>query len=160
MPQPVDEAAHSLERQVQNLTDRTEISDLVSRLGLWLDEKRFDDAGTVLCDDVVVTTGSGTARGLEAAAANARRNHSAERTHHVITNVVIDLDGDRARVQANLIVTFVPVASMPEVYRAVGERYRFEAVRTPRGWRFAQVEAITVWQTAPRDRRDDGLGAR
>lgn len=138
-----------LERQVQELTDRTEIAELVSRLGLWLDEKRFDDASSILLDDVTVKTRIGTVRGIDAAAAHARQHHSEERTHHVITDVVIDLDGDRADVQANLIATFVPIASEPEIHRTAGERYRFEAARTPQGWRLTRVEASPVWRTAP-----------
>jgi hypothetical protein len=35
-------------RQVQALIDRGEITDLVTRLGLWLDEKRFDEARPIL----------------------------------------------------------------------------------------------------------------
>jgi hypothetical protein len=150
MPEPTARTEPSLlQRQVQELTDRAEIAELVSRLGLWLDEKRFDDAGSIFVEDVAVTTRSGTTRGIDAAAALARQHHSEERTHHVITNVVIDLDGDRADVRANLIATFVPVASAPEMHRSVGERYRFEAARTPPGWRLARVEASPVWRTAP-----------
>ncbi len=152
MPEATTQTALSvLERQVRELSDRAEITELVSRLGLWLDEKRFDDASSILLDDVTVTTRNGTVRGIDAAVAQARQHHSEERIHHVITVVVVDLDGDRADLHANLIATFVPIASEPERYRTAGERYRIEAARTPQGWRLARVEASPIWRTAPVD---------
>jgi hypothetical protein len=133
---------------IQDLTDRREITDLVSRLGLWLDEKRFDEGRSILAEDVTVATAGGSAQGVESVAAQARRNHDVDDLQHVITNVLVDLDGDRADVRANLIVTFVPDADTPASRVARGERYRFEAVRTPQGWRLSRVEVSPVWSSA------------
>ena len=126
------------------MTDREAITDLISRLGAWLDDKRFDDTAPLFTDEVTVTTPGGQARGVERVAAQARRNHEAV-TQHVITNVLVDVDGDRATARANLIVTFVPDPGRPEVHRTHGERYRFEAARTAAGWRLAGVEVTPVW---------------
>src|SRR5262245_51223907 len=93
-------------QRVQQLVDRGEITDLVSRLGIWLDEKRWDQARSILADDATVKTAGGSVAGLDHVVEQARRNHDVP-THHVITNVVIDLDGDRAAVGANLIATFI-----------------------------------------------------
>jgi hypothetical protein len=132
---------------LKNLTDRQAITDLVSRLGLWLDEKRFDDT-SLFTEDVTVATPGGSAQGVELVAAQARRNHDHDRLQHVITNVLIDLDGDRARVRANLIVTMVPDGAAPEAHVTMGERYRFEAARTGLGWRLARVEVEPLWRAA------------
>ena len=137
-----------LERRVQDLVDRGAIADLVGRLGLWLDEKLFDEARSICTEDATVDTPGGSARGLELLADQARRNHQDfERTQHAITNVLIDLNGDRATVRANLIATFVRRADAPGSHLALGERYRFEAVRTPEGWRFSRVEVTPVWRS-------------
>lgn len=141
-----------LRRYLRELADRNEIVDLASRLGLWLDEKRFDEAGTVFTEDVEVQTLGGASQGIVGVADQARRNHiDFERTQHVITDVLVDLDGDRATVGANLVVTFVRRADAPEQHFVLGERYHFEAVRTPQGWRFSRMRISPVWNAGSRD---------
>jgi hypothetical protein len=130
---------------LHDLNDRREIADLVSRLGLWLDAGRFDEAPSILTGDVAVSTPGGQAEGIEHVVAQARRNHQHAHLQHVITNVLIDLDGDRAEVRANLVVTFADDA----VSSQQGERYRFEAVRTADGWRLSRVEVVPVWKIEP-----------
>lgn len=130
----------------RRLTDREAITDLVSELGLWLDEKRFDDARSILADEVTVDTPGGRSEGIDAVVAQARRNHEAHETHHVITNVLVDVKADRATVRANLTATFAALADKPSF--AVGERYRFDAVRLPAGWRLSRIRVIPVWRTA------------
>jgi SnoaL-like protein len=131
---------------LQDLTDRQAITDLVSRLGLWLDEKRFYDTESLFTKDVTVATPGGQAKGVGLVAAQARRNHDYERIQHVITNVLIDLDGDRAQVRANLIATLVPSAAEPAAHATLGERYRFDVVRSGDGWRLARIEVEPVWK--------------
>jgi SnoaL-like protein len=131
---------------LQDLTDRQAITDLVSRLGLWLDEKRFSDTESLFTEDVTVATPGGQARGVGLVAEQARRNHDYEGIQHVITNVLIDLDGDRAEVRANLIATLVPSAAEPAAHATLGERYRFEAVRSGDGWRLARIEVEPIWK--------------
>ncbi len=133
----------TLRRDVQALADRQAVADLIDRLGLWLDEKRFSEARSILAEDVRVRTPGGTAAGIELAAAQAARNHL-QRTQHVISNVRVAVDGDRAAAGANLIVTF---AGDDGATRAQGERYAFEAVREPDGWRLSSIQVTPVWAT-------------
>jgi hypothetical protein len=137
-----------LDLQLRELLDRQAITDLISRLGLWLDEKRFDDAPSILTEDAAVETPGGIAQGIVRVADQARRNHTGDVTHHVITNVLIDLDGDRATAGANLIASFAEPESEP--HYTLGERYRFEAVRTPQGWRLSRVHVVPIWRRGTR----------
>jgi hypothetical protein len=127
-------------------SDFHEIAQLVDRLGLWLDEKRFDEACLILTEDATAETPGGIARGLEAVVEQARRNHGEEvGTQHVITNKVIDLENDRATVGANLIATFFDPVRPSAPRRQLGERYDFEVVRTPDGWRISTVMTTPLW---------------
>jgi 3-phenylpropionate/cinnamic acid dioxygenase small subunit len=132
--------------------DRTEITDLVYRLGLCLDERRFDDIRHLAAEDATVRTPGGQAAGREALVAQAHRNHPPDQRHqHVITNVLIDLDGDRAEVRTNLVVHITEPDSAPAGVPApapvcsIGEVYRFGLARTQEGWRLTAIEAVPLW---------------
>ncbi|HET6951723.1 MAG TPA: nuclear transport factor 2 family protein [Acidimicrobiales bacterium] len=153
-----DTTTISTDAGVRHLLDRQEIADLVHRLGRALDEGRFDDLRPLLVEDATVRTPGGTAAGRDALVAQAGRNHRAdENIQHVVTNLLIDLDGDRATVRANLVVYFAPLsgtaegAVAPAVQCAMGEVYRFAVVRTPEGWRFSRIETTPVWMSGSRE---------
>lgn len=134
--------------RLRALSDRAELTDLVSRQGRWLDERLFDDSAAVFTNDATARTPGGEAAGIEALTAQARRNHTRfARTQHLTSNILIDLDGDRATVGANLLVHFTGDEATAEPVLSMGERYRFEAVRTPAGWRFSRVEVTPVWRS-------------
>ena len=147
----------SVTEQIQALSDRQAIADLIARLGRMLDDKRFDDAEAILAPEVAVHTPGGLANGREAVVGQARRNHTVQ-TQHVITDVLVELEGDRARASANLIVTFGPDApdsrltingsELTESNLMLGERYRFGAARGPSGWRLTSVEVARVWSSS------------
>jgi hypothetical protein len=132
--------------------DRMVITDLVYRLGVCLDEGRFDDMRDLAIEGATVRTPGGESVGREAFVAQARRNHPADQGfHHVTTNVLIDLAGDEAKVRANLLVHITSVdddaadAPAPPPRCSIGEVYHFDVVRTTDGWRFAHVEATPRW---------------
>lgn len=144
--------AEQLQQQVQQLVDHNEITNLVYRLGVFLDDRRFDDMRSLLVEEATVRTPGGTSEGREALIAQASRNHQPdEPTQHLITNLLVELDGDRAEVRANLVVNFAAPASRDESLPApprkytLGETYHFDVVRTSEGWRFSRVEARPVW---------------
>jgi hypothetical protein len=143
---------------LSELADKAAISELISRLGLWLDGQQFDDAAlaeALFTADATVETSGGTARGRDGLVEQARRVHAHHvRTHHVTTNFLIDLDGDIAVARANLIVTFVEVEGPPAQHRWVGERYTFGAARTPGGWRLNSIAIKQIWKSD--DRPDAG----
>lgn len=77
--------------------DRAELTDLLARQGLWLDERRFDETASIFTEDATVDTRGGRAEGRQALAEQAHRNHARfARTQHVTSNVLIDVAGGRA----------------------------------------------------------------
>jgi len=139
----------SADQKLRDLTDRIELTDLVSRLGYWLDDKRWDEANSLLTEDISVKTSGGSTNGIAAATDQARKGHDVVTTHHVITNVLIELAGDEAAIRANLIVTFIDARPDQPTRRTLGEKYQFSARRTPAGWRLSGIEATRVWIIGP-----------
>ena len=146
----------TIDGTLQELADRSEITDLVNRLGMALDEGRSDDLRSLLAEDATVRTPGGTAEGREAVIAQASRNHPPEQPiQHAITNVLVDVDGSRARARANLVVYFGPLAGAsdpavppaPPVEYTTGEVYHYDLVRTAEGWRFSRIETTPVWRS-------------
>jgi hypothetical protein len=151
-----------MSNHVEQLLDRTQITDLVFRLGVCLDEGRFSEMGSLFIEDATASTPGGTAQGRNTIVALAERNHRPEyATQHVSTNLLVDLEGDRATVRGNLVVQVAPPpasdvpaptppALAPTLGFTLGEVYRIGCVRTPDGWRFAQVSTVPVWLSGKR----------
>ena len=132
------------------LLDRGEIEVLVHRLGAALDDGDFEALRTILTPDATVTTPGGHAEGIDALIAQASRNHVPAATiQHLITGVLVDLDGDRAAVRTNLVVTFADQPGDPTPTRRLGERYAFGARRTDDGWRLTSVATTIAWREVP-----------
>ncbi|RSN64789.1 nuclear transport factor 2 family protein [Actinomadura sp. WAC 06369] len=123
--------------------DRIELTDLVTRLGRWLDGATFDDPARFFTADAEAHTAGGAARGRDALVRQARRNHTVP-TQHFITDHRFEPDSDRVRVTANLLAVFAG-ADGP---RLLGERYDLRAVRTADGWRITRVQADPIWEAA------------
>ncbi|GAA3733743.1 nuclear transport factor 2 family protein [Salinactinospora qingdaonensis] len=133
--------------RVQRLADRADLIDLLTRQGRWLDEKRFDESRTIFTEDVIGDFPSGQLHGVDQLTERARRNHAEfDRTQHLTTNHLIDLAGDHATVTAQLVAVFTRHATTAAPEFALGEQYRFEAVRTPQGWRFSRLQMRLHWR--------------
>ncbi len=125
------------------MNDRNELSLLVSRLGRWLDEKSPGDGRALFTEDAEVHTLGGVSKGVDALVEQARRNHQVP-TQHFVTDPLVEVDGDQATIEANLLVVFVK----DEGLRLLGERYELRAARTGDGWRLTRVQARPIWEVA------------
>jgi len=144
--------------QITRLADRAELTELIFRVGLCLDEHRFEDLGDLFVEDGVAVTAGGTARGRAALVAQAAQNNAQyDRTQHVTTNVLIDFEdevgdgsddagtlADRARIRANIIASFCQGAE-PHPVAVRGGVSLGKAVRTSDGWRLTEIEARPTW---------------
>ena len=125
------------------MSDHHALSVLVTRLGRWLDDGCPGDGHDLFTADVEVRTAGGVSKGIDAVVAQARRNHRVP-TQHFITDPLVDVNGDRAAIDANLLAVFAG----EDGPRLLGERYALEAVRTGGEWRLSRIEARPVWEVA------------
>lgn len=127
-------------------TDHFAIERVILSVGRCLDERDFDGLRDLFTDDAAVSTPGGEVRGHEALVAQARSRHSGgEGIQHLITNLLIDQDGDEAAVRANLLVTFAKNGVRDPSPFVLGEVYRFNLERTSSGWRITRLTSRPVW---------------
>src|SRR4051794_16249959 len=82
--------------------DRVAVADLVTRLYALLDERRYDELGSVYAPDVELEFPSAHMHGLDEAVTMARsRGERYDRAQHITTDLLVDVEGDGARVRAN-----------------------------------------------------------
>jgi hypothetical protein len=129
-----------------NLIDRDALTALVHSVGRNLDTKQFDAFRSIYTEDAQAATPGGVANGIDAILVQVRRNHEDfEVSQHLFGDVHIELDGERAEVGANTLVTLVPHATELEIYRQLGVYYSFDALRTTDGWRVTRVGIKPLW---------------
>lgn len=124
--------------------DRLAVADLFTRFALMLDTRRYDDADTVFTDDVQIHGPRGHLGGFDTVVGFLRRSHpEGERTQHLTTDLLVDLDGDRATASANSLVYFYRDSNPP--HRISGLRLTAAVVRTPVGWRLRESRTTLLW---------------
>ncbi|HSA48676.1 MAG TPA: nuclear transport factor 2 family protein [Yinghuangia sp.] len=128
-----------------SIADRIEIADLFTRLGRLLDDKRWDDAGSVFAEDVAShSPRSGEIRGIDQLVAFMRRAEvEGEHTQHLAVDLLVNVDGDQATASANSLVYFYREGQAP--HQTSGLRLTATVVRTPAGWRFREYEVAPAW---------------
>jgi len=136
-------AAESLASRVQRLEDTKQIHDLLIRYGLMLDGKDFKGYSELFSKDAVWIGGFGshsTPAGIEAmllkymgAAAPGTRNKD---NFHLLTNEIIQVDGDRAKAVSKLIFYVKSPEGRPTPQMA--GHYDDEFVRENGQWKFSK----------------------
>lgn len=136
-------SATELDHEVRQLVDRQAVERLLTRLGHWLDGRGGDPAD-IYDPTIVVHSPRGEFRGLDDIVARvARADADPERTQHFFTDVVVDVDGDRAVARANQLVQFFLPGAPP--HRTSGLRVRYELARRGDGWRLTGAEHTLAW---------------
>lgn len=140
----------STDTAIRALTDRAELTDMIARHSLWLDEGRYDETRLLFTEDVAVSSLRGEAHGIEELIGLASSGHDTyARTLHCKSNLVIEVDGDTATVRAHDIAVFV-IDDRTEAIAAGVHQYR--ARRTGDGWRFDRLVITPVALTEALER--------
>ncbi|MCP9998957.1 nuclear transport factor 2 family protein [Streptomyces werraensis] len=150
-----------MRRQVRALTDRAAVTDLISRYLRSLDEGVLDDdwARAFHTEDVIAEMPVGTVRGRDAVLDRVRRGMALfDRTVHLSTNDVVEIDGDRATVRGAQLSTHVLADGSQEVFVSAGHT-ETELVRTDEGWRISATALRVVWTRGTPPRLPDDLAA-
>ncbi|MFC9997335.1 nuclear transport factor 2 family protein [Nocardia sp. NPDC127526] len=126
------------------VADRIEIADLFTRFALLLDERRWDDVGTVFTDDVAVESPRIHVRGIDKVVDFLQESEvDGEQTQHTNTDLLVEVDGDQAAVSANSIVYYFREGQSP--HQTGGLRQISTVVRTPAGWRISETRIVPGW---------------
>jgi len=140
-------ATTGYDERIAVLADRAEIGDLILEFARCIDDS--DQAGYAATFDEQCELILPFARVVGRAAIEAMPSpQPGMRTHHQISNILFDIDGDSARTRAYLTATHVFDATRPTDTAQAGGWYLHELVRTAAGWRFRRVELVIVWETA------------
>ncbi|MCU1368482.1 MAG: hypothetical protein JWN39_4121 [Ilumatobacteraceae bacterium] len=67
-------------------------------------------------------------------------------TQHMMSNPLVDLDGDRARITMYVRAHHVLDPADPESYYTVGGHYRNRLERASGDWRLVRVELVVTWR--------------
>jgi SnoaL-like domain len=135
------------------IEDRQAINELTSRLALQLDARDWDALEQLFTDPVHWDRTSlfgGEAETQSPAELVGGLRYALgglDATHHLITNLVITLDGDQASGSANMVGTHLLANSSGDPIWTVGGRHDYRYERTAAGWRIASVIFTVQWGT-------------
>ena len=135
---------------LQELSDRQEITDLITRFTLAIDTRSFEDLRLIFTDDAVLdySSAGGPVGGSDLVVPWLERSLSGfDRFQHFISQLAVALEGDAA--QATAYVTSPRVVRIEpegaEKIREVGGYHHHDLVRTADGWRARGFVDYRVW---------------
>lgn len=137
---------------LQQLSDRQEITDLITAYTRAVDTASWDDLDAVFTEDAQLdyTSSGGAISGLAEAKPFVRNLEGFTRWQHTIGQVAIDLDGDRAHATAYFINPMVSTGvDGKETLWEVGGYYHHRLVRTADGWRSEHMIDELVYSRMP-----------
>lgn len=136
------------------MSDRDDIAQLISDLGLLVDARDWDGLRELFADEVDVdytSLNGGQPQRVPPADLVGGWKQMLEplvATHHLISNHSVTLDGDRASLAANVTATHVP---QEREHWVVGGRYDVMARSINGRWHINALTLTVRWQTGSQD---------
>lgn len=137
----------TLEEKVAWLTDRAEIHDLVLSYARCADTKDWQGYSDLFAEEGRIIWPYGDISKADIARSIGRILGPFEATHHMLTNIGITIDGDRARTHHYLQSIHIPSVDEPGRHSGIGGWYDNEYRRTPDGWRFVSLDLTFIWSS-------------
>lgn len=156
----MQEPPTSASDQLQWLVDRAAITDLILSFARCVDDSDHAQYTANFTDDGSLILPFAEVHGRDQILAMPDPPEGWA-THHLIGNIMIDIDGDTAHTRAYLTATHVFDATQPSNNAQAGGWYTHELTRTPEGWRFTHVELHVIWeQEKPMIPEESGVNIR
>ena len=138
---------------MSSVEERTAIVDVTTRMAWLADRRDWDALAGVFAEQVQLdyTSLTGGEPATLAAAdivAGWRRGLGGlDATQHLVSNHLVDIEGDRAVATAQFQATHVLANPHGDPVWTLGGRYRFGLVRGGDGWRIDAVTMTVTWAT-------------
>jgi hypothetical protein len=135
------------------MSDRDEIIELTSNLGLLVDARDWTAAEALFADsvdlDYTSLQGGEPQRLAPSDIVGTWKENFArlQSTQHLIANHVVALTGEQAHVAANVTATHVASDATGDSHWVVGGRYDLVVRRSGVGWRIAALKLTVAWAT-------------
>lgn len=133
------------EEQVQWLTDRAQIHDLVLQYARTADTKDYEGYANLFSDDGRILWPLGRIDKKDIARSISVILGPFERTHHLFANIGIEIEGDTARSNHYLQAVHVGSGADSGDHADIGGWYNNHYRRTPDGWKIVSVELNFIW---------------
>jgi hypothetical protein len=117
---------------------------VLPRIFAALDDHRFEDLREFYIETVEAETVVGRLSGVEEVVGTLRRVHeSIPRFQHLVSSVVVQVDGDEGTLRGNIVAVFCDAEHRPVFEGASVWRGRLH--RAADGWRVAKFTMAPVW---------------
>lgn len=130
--------------QLQWLVDRAAITDLILSFARCIDDSDPVQYAANFTEDGELELPFASAKGMVEILAMPTPPPS-WRMHHLMGNILFEIDGDTAKTRAYVTATHVFDVDVPTDTSQGGGWYLHEVVRTPQGWKFRKVRLHLVW---------------
>lgn len=138
------------------LADRMQISDLLSRYFAAVDDKCIDMKivkATFASDGKIVRPNGSALAGWKDIHDGQNKSFARFRaTHHVVTDPIIDIEGDKAKLRANITAMHLwnfneSDPNSLESHFVAGGIFSAIAIRTSDGWRISELSNRNTWRS-------------
>ena len=140
-----------------DLADRYQIIETCTRMGLLIDNRRWEELGEIFAGefdiDYTSVFGGSTAR---ITPADMIRNSrlllgNLEATQHLVTGHIVTGSGHQASCVSQVQATHIKHSSTGEAHWTVGAQYNMSLIRTAPGWRISALRTTMRWAAGNRE---------
>ncbi len=138
-------SSSSLADSVNLLLDRAAIEDLITTVLRCIDSRDFQGVADRFTEDAEIVLPFASYPVSELVERSEKIFAPFEATHHMVGNIAITIDGDRAQSRQYIRATHVPDSSAADRHADVGGWYDWQYRRTPSGWRITRYELTFIF---------------